>query len=104
MQAQTHAPRRLQRRAHERSCGPPAEKGGERAVLEIMELWARDLMRVQNGAAPLDAQEAQRLRASSYCGSALLQRVMRARRQLNANVPWVNVLESMEFELAREKA
>ena len=79
-------------------------KGREGDVLEIMELWARDLMRVQNGAAPLDAQEAQRLRASRYCGSALLQRVMRARRQLNANVPWVNVLESMEFELAREKA
>ena len=79
-------------------------KGRESDVLEILELWARDLMRVQNGAAPLDADETQRLRASRYCGSALLQRVVFARQQLKANVPWVNVLESMEFELAREKA
>ena len=79
-------------------------KGRESDVLEILELWARDLMRVQNGAAPLEASELQRLRASRYSGSALLQRVMRARQQLKANVPWVNVLESMDFELARGEA
>ena len=79
-------------------------KGREGDVLEILELWARDLMRVQNGAAPLDADEAQQLRASRYSGSDLLQRVLRARRQLKANVPWINVLESMDFELSRGKA
>ena len=79
-------------------------KGREAAVLEIMELWARDLMRVQNGAQPLDAASAGRLAASRYAGSALLQRVMRARQQLSANLSWTNVLESMDFELAAGKA
>lgn len=73
-------------------------------VLEMMELWARDLMRVQNGARPLDAASDARLRASRYSGSALLQRVMLARRQLEANLSWTNVLESMDFELALGRA
>lgn len=78
-------------------------KGRERDVLEIMELWARDLMRVQNGAQPLDAQSEARLMRSRYTGSALLKRIIRARQQLNANLSWVNVLESMDFELSRAK-
>ena len=75
-------------------------KGRENAVLEIMELWARDLMRVQNGAEPLDAGNKARLRASKYRGSALLQRVMLIRQQLKANLSWVNALEFMDFALA----
>ena len=79
-------------------------KGRERAVLEIMELWARDLMRVQNGAQPCQADELARLQNSKYSGSMLLQRVMFARRQLAANLPWVNVLENMDFSLVSGKA
>ena len=75
-------------------------KGREGAVLEIMELWARDLMRVQNGAEPLDVGNKNRLQASKYRGSALMQRVMLVRQQLKANLSWVNALESMDFALA----
>ncbi len=75
-------------------------KGREGDVLEVMELWARDLMRVQNGAQPAQADEIQRLQKSKYSGSMLLQRVMLARQQLAANLSWVNVLEAMDFELA----
>lgn len=74
-------------------------KGRENAALEIMELWARDLMRVQNGAQPCQAEELSRLQKSRYSGSMLLQRVALARRQLAANLSWTNVLESMGFEL-----
>lgn len=77
-------------------------KERESAVLEIMELWARDLMRVQNGAQPCQAEELSRLQKSRYSGSMLLQRVMLARRQLSANLSWTNVLESMGFELTSE--
>lgn len=78
-------------------------KGREKAVFEIMELWARDLMRVQNGAEPLDAGSLQKLKQSKYSGSALLRRIMLARQQLNANLSWANVLESMCFELSRDE-
>ena len=80
--------------------GIAEEKGGERAVLEIMELWARDLMAVQNGAAPFEQSDAARLKRCKINGSRLLQSVMRAGQQLNANVSWTNELESMYFELA----
>lgn len=76
-------------------------KGRESELLEIMENWARDLMRVQNGAEPLDRASLIRLQRSKYSGSALFQRVMRARRQLSANLSLTNVLESMLFELAQ---
>ena len=79
-------------------------KGREAAVLEMMELWARDLMRVQNGAEPLDAGNAARLKQSKYSGSALLKRIIAARQQLDANLSWANVLDSMLFDLARKDA
>ena len=75
----------------------------QQAVLEIMELWARDLMRVQNGAQPFQADELARLQKSKYSGSMLLLRVMLARRQLAANLSWVNVLENMDFSLVSGK-
>lgn len=77
-------------------------KGREGDILEIMELWARDLMRVQNAAAPLETQEVQKLKESRFCGSVLLQRVMGARRQLSANLSWLNVFESMGFDLVQK--
>ena len=79
------------------------DKGREKAVLEILELWARDLMRVQNGAQPCQADEMQRLQKSKYGGSMRLQRVMLARRQLAANLSWANVLETMFFALVTGK-
>ena len=75
-------------------------KGREADVLEILELWARDLMRTQNGTEPLDVGNQARLRSSKLNGSTLLRHVMLARQQLKANVPWVNALESMNFALA----
>ena len=75
------------------------EKGSERTVLEIMELWARDLMAVQNGAEPFGRGDVQRLRSSRLSGAKLLKAVMNAGRQLSANVSWINVLETMYFGL-----
>ena len=75
------------------------EKGSERTILEIMELWARDLMAVQNGAKPFERADLEKLRKSRLSGARLLKAVMRAEQQLNSNVSWVNVLESMYFEL-----
>lgn len=76
------------------------EKGSEPAILEIMELWARDLMAVQNGAEPFEREDAARLSRSKLNGSRLLRAVMEASRRLAANVSWVNVLETMYFELS----
>ena len=75
------------------------EKGSEQAILEIMELWARDLMAVQNGAEPFERADAERLRRSRLNGAKLLKAVMNAGQQLSANVSWINVLESMYFGL-----
>jgi hypothetical protein len=64
-----------------------------------MELWARDLMAVQNGSGPYEAADAQRLARSRIDGRALLQGVLLARRQLGSNVSWANALENMYFQL-----
>ena len=72
-------------------------KGAENAVLEIMELWARDLMAVQNGAEPfLDSDE---LRSEKLSGARALKAIVLARQRLQANVAWTSVLESMFFSL-----
>jgi DNA polymerase-3 subunit delta' len=76
-----------------------AEKGAEDGILDIMELWARDLMAVQNGADPYEALDAQRLGGSRIDGQVLLQGVLLARRQLGSNVSWANALENMYFQL-----
>ena len=77
------------------------EKGGEDAVLDIMELWARDLMAVQSGAQPFQAGDLARLRRCRIDGRALLRGVVRARMQLGSNVSWPNALESLYFELSQ---
>ena len=75
------------------------DKGGEGGILDIMELWARDLMAVQSGAAPYEASDAQRLDRCKIDGSALLRGVVLARQQLDSNVSWPNALENMYFQL-----
>ena len=75
------------------------EKGVEGGILDIMELWARDLMAVQSGGAPFQAADRHRLEASALDGRALLQGVMLARKQLGSNVSWPNTLENMYFQL-----
>lgn len=75
------------------------EKGNERTILEMMELWARDLMAVQNGANPFEEEDKARLLRSKINGAKLLKAVMEAGKQLTANVAWINVLETMYFEL-----
>ena len=75
------------------------DKGGEGAVLDIMELWARDLMAVQSGAAPYQRADEARLKRCRLDGRALLRGVIRARMQLGSNVSWPNALESMYFDL-----
>lgn len=75
------------------------DKGGEAQMLDIMELWARDLMALQSGATPYQAGEADRLRRSKLDGRALLKGVVLARMQLAGNVAWANALENMYFTL-----
>ena len=75
------------------------ENGSERTILEIMELWARDLMAVQNGGEVFQRFDFERLKKSRLSGTKLLQAVMLAGQQLSANVSWINVLESMYFGL-----
>ncbi len=75
------------------------EKGSEGSILDIMELWARDLMAVQCGASPFQAADESRLRRCPIEGRALLKGVMLARRQLDSNVSWPNALENMFFQL-----
>ena len=75
------------------------DKGSEQAVLEIMELWARDRMAVQAGADPYEASDLDRLTRSKLDCRALLMGVMRARAQLASNVSWPNALENMYFHL-----
>ena len=76
--------------------------GREKDVLEILELWARDLMRVQNGAEPLQTADKHKLEKSSCSGSMLLRRIMDLRKKLAANVSWINALESMDFALTED--
>ncbi len=75
------------------------DKGAEGAILDIMELWARDLMAVQSGATPYEQSDAARLQKCGVDGRALLRRVVLARKQLDSNVSWPNVLENMYFNL-----
>ena len=76
------------------------DKGSEGAILDIMELWARDLMALQSGAQPYERADLTRLGRSRLEGRALLKGVMLARMQLGSNVSWTNALENMYFNLA----
>ena len=71
------------------------------SVFEILELWARDLMRVQNNLPPMQTKDAAGLRASRYSGSKMMQILMQMRRQLRQNVSWTNALDTMFFCLTR---
>ena len=75
------------------------DKAREGAMLDIMELWARDLMALQSGATPYQAGEEERLGRSMLDGRALLKGVLLARMQLGSNVSWPNALENMYFHL-----
>ena len=75
------------------------DKGAEKVILDIMELWARDLMAVQSGATPYELSDDARLQRCRVDGRALLRRVILARKQLDSNVSWPNVLENMYFNL-----
>ena len=72
------------------------------AIFEIIELWARDLMRVQNNLPPMQTADAVRLRASHYSGSRMMQILMQLRKQLKQNVSWTNALDTMFFCLIRQ--
>ena len=75
------------------------EKGAEGTALEIMELWARDLMAVQAGSRPYEAEDAERLSRCRLDGRALLKGVVLLRMQLASNVACSNALENMYFHL-----
>jgi len=77
------------------------DKGNEAGILDIMELWARDLMAVQSGCPPFQASDAERLRRCPIDGRALLRGVVEARKQLGSNVSWPNTLENMYFQLTQ---
>ena len=72
-------------------------KGQESAILEILELLARDRMAAQCGGAPYQAGE-----TLNVNGLKLLKGVVRARMQLAGNVAWPNVLENMYFNLLED--
>ena len=97
---------RLRKKADVAGAAAPLEddRGGEGDILDIMELWARDLMAVQNGADPYEASDVSRLNKCKIDGSALLQGVLLARAQLAGNVSWPNALENMYFHLTDGKA
>ena len=75
------------------------ERGTEGEILDIMELWARDLMALQSGAPPFQAADELRLKRCRLNGRALLKGVIYARMQLGSNVSWPNALENMYFNL-----
>ena len=79
------------------------EKGMEGRVLEIMELWARDLMAVQSGAEPYQSGDENRLRRCRIDGEALLKGVVRARMELESNVAWPYALETLYFGLLQAR-
>ena len=92
----------LKGRASVAAAAAPLEaesRGGEGALLDIMEAWARDLMAVQCGAAPYQAEDLDRLRRCGLDGEALLKGVLLARMQLAANVSWPGALENLYFTL-----
>ena len=85
--------------AAEAASAAAVEKGRERDALDWMELWARDRMAVENGAEPFQLDQAARLARSKLDGQRLLRAVMRARRELESNVSWDNVLSAMLLSL-----
>lgn len=75
------------------------QKGMENGILEIMELWARDLMAVQAGNAPFESGDLMRLKQCRINGRQLLKAVVKLRMQLASNVSWANALETTYFGL-----
>ena len=69
------------------------------AVLETMELVARDLMQLQNGGSPYEVSDAARIEALGLNGSRLLEGVLATRIRLASNVQWISALEYMYFGL-----
>ena len=69
-----------------------------------MELWARDLMAVQNGAEPFAQGRIALYTQSGASGKDMLLAVMQARRQLKSNVSWQSATEMMFLSLATGKA
>ena len=68
-------------------------------ILEIMELIALDLMRLQNGGEVSQRADAERLQKVKLKGSALLDGVLEMRAHLSANMQWTSALEYMYFAL-----
>lgn len=69
------------------------------AVLEILELFARDLMQAQNGGTVWEESDAARLAACRLNGARLLAGVLGMRVRLASNVQWISALEYMYFGL-----
>ena len=78
------------------------QKGMEDAILEIMELWARDLMAVQAGAEPFERADLDRLKQCRINGGRLLKAIVRFRMRLSSNVAWASALETMYFGLIKQ--
>lgn len=71
-----------------------------RTILEIVEMWGWDLMRVQNGSEPIQRSCADKLSSSKINGNQLLRAVCMARRNRRVNVAWNNTMESICFGIA----
>ena len=75
------------------------DKADPMRILDMLELWARDLMALQNGAPPFEADDVAKLQRCGIHGKRMLDAVLLARRQINANVAWTYVLENLYFSL-----
>ncbi|MCQ2437552.1 MAG: DNA polymerase III subunit delta' [Clostridia bacterium] len=71
----------------------------ENVVLDILELWARDRMAIQNGGEVFQTDIIADLKASKIDGIKMLKLVMKARVSFRQHVNWTNILETMFFEL-----
>ena len=77
------------------------EKGQGKDILDILEVWARDLMALQNGAVPYQSHEVTRLQRCRIDGNRLLRGVVEARKQLAGNVAWNHILETLFLKLTQ---
>ena len=76
------------------------EKNDSETILEMLELFGRDLMLLQNGGEIAEVSDAERLSRMKLKGSKLLEGVLEMRAHLAGNVQWVSALEYLYFELA----
>lgn len=80
----------------------PLAEGREQAntILDIMELYARDLMVIQDAdGAVIQTDIEETLLRQRFIGSSMLRGILEARKRLASNVAWQSVLEMLFFDM-----